>query len=388
MPTAPPLPTTVDGLDATVRPLVVTDSPALLEQLLRLADIAGVSTTVAVESAAVRRCWASAPLVIVGMDRAPACIAADLPRRSRVVLVGRGLDDGRVWTAGAQLGADHVVFLPDAERWLVKAFSDPGGSHRGAPATLGVVGGRRGSGSSTLAVALALAGLTYGLRTVLVDADPRGSGLGFGFTRFLPSLDISPLSRYASRRSPGPIGEAPVEPGRSPEQVPLPARGDLSVVAWSLPAGPEPTPAAMTALLSSTGRQADLMIIDLPWQQDQAAGIALEACRTTLVVLRGDASSTATAGRVCATTRTRCADVRAVVRRDRDDDPPPRETSSLLGVPLAGVVTFADIPHPRAHAGGRAGEQPAGPRLLAERLLAGLGILENGSRRPDASKER
>ncbi|WP_136448118.1 hypothetical protein [Candidatus Frankia alpina] len=122
MPPAMPLLTSADGRGA--RPLLVTSAPDLLDDLLRLAAAADVTTTVATELGALRRAWAVAPLVVVGMDRAEACIAAGLPLRPHVVLVGGHVEDGRVWSAGARIGADHVIFLPEAEPWLIDVFSD------------------------------------------------------------------------------------------------------------------------------------------------------------------------------------------------------------------------------------------------------------------------
>ncbi|WP_133150729.1 septum site-determining protein Ssd, partial [Frankia canadensis] len=390
-PTVPPSPGLTGDLGAPPRPLIVTGLPGLIDDLLRLAAAAGVSATVAVEPTAVRRYWSRAPLVIVGMDRAAACVAAGLPPRPRLVLAGGDVDDGRVWSTGARLGADHVVFLPEAELWLMDAFGASGGPPRGrSAATLGVVSGRRGSGASTVAVSLAIAGLCHELTTVLVDADPRGGGLGPAFSQLLPMVDSSHLFRRGTPPPAPPPREAAARADARPasartpwrRSANAPERGDLTVMSWDPRAGHVLSPSAMATVLGSVDPATDLTIVDLPWQQDPAATLALGSCETALVVLRADPHSVATADRVCAAVRDRCADVRAVVRRDSAGSLAPAEVSRTLGVPLAGVVGVADIPVPRTSPGRGTGGPATSPSLIGEHLLAGLGILGGRVTRP------
>jgi hypothetical protein len=51
-------------------PLFVTADPILLDELLRLAAAAGVTPEVAPDPPTALRSWASAPLVLVGVDQA------------------------------------------------------------------------------------------------------------------------------------------------------------------------------------------------------------------------------------------------------------------------------------------------------------------------------
>ncbi|EIV95346.1 septum site-determining protein Ssd, partial [Frankia sp. QA3] len=336
-----PLLTAADGHGREARPLVVTGVPDLLDDLLRLAAAAGVTTTVATEPGALRRAWAAAPLVVVGMDRAEACIAAGLPLRPHVVLIGGHVEDGRVWSAGARIGADHVIFLPEAEPWLIDAFSDLDGLGLRGSVTIGVVAGRRGSGASTLAVSLALSGLRHGLHTMLIDADPRGSGVAPGLARLLPAAGDPPPGGTGQRPTnpfPPPDG-APPDPlggGAAPSWPGLVARrGELAVVSWDLGVGPDVPVGPMATLLSTARSTSDLVVVDLPWQQDPAAALALSSCRTALVVLRADLASVMAAERVCAAAGRRCSDVRAVVRQRPSARLDPAMVSEMLGVPLA-----------------------------------------------------
>src|SRR5688500_16310358 len=100
-------------------PLVVTADVDLLDDLLRLAAAGGTEVGAATDPAAARTRWSPAPLVLVGGDQAQPCLRARLPRRSRLVLVGRtGLADPG-WEIAELIGAEHVAILPAAEPWLV-----------------------------------------------------------------------------------------------------------------------------------------------------------------------------------------------------------------------------------------------------------------------------
>ncbi len=72
------------------------------------------------------------------------------------MLVSRDQDDPGVWQRAVEIGADHVLVLPDGEQWLVDRIADVA-EGVGRPAlTVGVIGGRGGAGASTLACALAV----------------------------------------------------------------------------------------------------------------------------------------------------------------------------------------------------------------------------------------
>ncbi len=156
-------------------PLIVTEDETLAEHLLRLCAAAGTDPQLLSGAPPPRGLWESAPLVLVGDDQSERC--AGLTRRAGVLLLGLDLDDCDVWVRAVQLGAEHVIFLPDAQAWLLDRIADAA-EGVGAPAlTVAVLGGRGGAGSSTLACALAVTAARAGHRTMLIDADPLGGGL-------------------------------------------------------------------------------------------------------------------------------------------------------------------------------------------------------------------
>ena len=122
----PPTGGTVPSTNAC--PLVCVRAPALRDDLLRLAAAVSADVDVRSDPAAARSQWIDAPLVVVGLDVAGEYVAARLPHRPDLVLVAdervTGPDDEAVWRRAAELGADHVVFLPTAEAWLVARYTE------------------------------------------------------------------------------------------------------------------------------------------------------------------------------------------------------------------------------------------------------------------------
>jgi secretion/DNA translocation related CpaE-like protein len=308
------------------RPLVVTDSHSLLDDLLRLSDAAGVTIDVVADGNLARRYWADAPLVVVGSGAVRSCVAAALPPRRNVILIG-DMDDGGIWDLATAVGAEHMIFLPEAEAWLVELFACAADPNRRHATVVGVVGGRGGAGATCLAVAVALAGMRRGLRTVLVDADPLGGGidlaLGVEYRRGPRWRDVAAAGGWTPHRL---LSDA------------LPNVDELTVLSWNRDGALFIPPSAMSMLLATARCGSDLIVVDLPRSLEESAVSALGMCQTVLLVVPAEVRASAAASRVREAAETFCPDIRVVVRVPGPGGLAPRAVAEAVGAPLWGVL--------------------------------------------------
>lgn len=345
------------------RPLLVTSDADLLDDLLRLCAAAGVEPQVAHDLTAARSAWASAPLVVLGDDLSRRVDRAGLGRRPDLVLVTRDLDDVDVWTRGAGLGVETVVFLPDAEALLVDRLVDSVEAPVAEATTVAAVGGRGGAGASTLAGALAVTASADGLRTLLVDADPLGGGLDLLVgAEQVPGMRWPDLAVAGGRVGAAALGSA------------LPEVSRLRLLSWDR-GDPRPVPvAAATAVLSAACRSHQVVVVDLPRRLDALAEVAVAAATTVLLVVPAEVRATAAAARVAAGLRPLAPDVRLVVRGPAPSGLTGRVVADSLGLPLVGWLR----PEPGLARSLERGEAPArsgrGPLAdLCRELLRQLG---------------
>ncbi|QKW11804.1 septum site-determining protein Ssd [Verrucosispora sp. NA02020] len=343
-------------------PLVVTGDGDLLDDLLRLAAAGGVEVEVAADPAAARTRWRSAPLVIIGSDQAQPCLRARLPRRARLVLVGRDGDVESSWQVADLLGVEHVAVLPAAEPWLVDRLAERGVGDVPGGRVVAVLGGRGGAGASILAGGLAVTAARTRLRTLLLDADPLGGGLDLvlGWEQ-LEGLRWPALTGTDGRVDAPALVRA------------LPSRGDLVVLSWDrgdLVAVPAE---AMAATLDAARRGRDFVVVDLPRYLDDAAVTALQAADRVFVVVPAELRATAAAARVVAMAGPHCHDLSVVVRGPAPGRLRAAELAKALGLPLAGSLR----PEPGLCRGLERGEAPAatgrGPLAdLCQRIVTDL----------------
>ncbi|MEH0937898.1 septum site-determining protein Ssd [Micromonospora psammae] len=325
----------------------MTSDGDLLDELLRLAAAGGTEVELAADPVAARARWLPAPLVLVGCDQAEACLRARLPRRPRMVLVGRSGQLDPRWEVAELIGAEHVATLPAAEPWLVDRFTECGqpGPHGGPGRTVAVLGGRGGAGASVLAGGLAVTAARARLRTLLVDADPLGGGLDL----VLGWEELDGLRWPALTAADGRV-DAPALVRA------LPSRGDLVVLSWDR-GDLLPLPAqAMAATVDAARRGRDFVVIDVPRQLDEAAVVALQAADQAYVVVPAELRATAAAARVVAAAAPHCAAMGVIVRGPAPGRLKATEVARALGLPLAGTLR----PEPALCRGLERGEAPAG----------------------------
>jgi len=344
------------------RPLLVTDDPLVLEDLLRLAERAGAEVDVAPSSDVAGARWAAASVIIVGPDAVGAGVRE---RRPGVVVVGTDLDDIDVWDRAAGLGAEHVVFLPDSEPWLIDLLAGatrPAGPGR----VVGVVGGRGGAGATSLAVALAVRAADTGWRTVLVDADPLGGGIDLAL-----GVEDVPGPRWSALAD----GAGPVD-GAGPTGVAgLPRAGEVTVLAVDRGDFPPPAAATVQGLLETVTATADLVVIDLPRSLSGAGAVAAGRCTTVLLVVPAEVRACAAAARVAAALAGRCRDVRVVVRGPAPGGLDATLVAGSLGLPLAGAMRPEPDLDRDLEQGLPPGRRSRGPlSRLATALLLDLGL--------------
>jgi secretion/DNA translocation related CpaE-like protein len=342
--TTPGLPTTSTGAG----PLIVTEDETLLDDLLRLCAAAGTEPEVVFTAAPRAASWDDAPLVLVGTEASTRVRGA--PRRKGVLLVGRDADDAEIWRQAVDIGADHVLVLPDAEIWLVDRIADVA-EGVGAPAlTVGVVGGRGGAGASTLACALAVTSARTGRRTMLVDADPLGGGLDIllGAER-TGGLRWPDLADSRGRVSSGALEES------------LPRLDSLSVLSWDRGDCVHVPPEAMRSVLGAARRRGGVVVVDLPRRVDDSAAETLAQIDVGLLVVPAELRAVAAAGRVAAAVGMVLKDLRVVARGPFDSGLDDHDIARLVGLPLAGALPMEPAVADAAPGGSPPGSRTRGP---------------------------
>lgn len=305
------------------RSLVLTADEALLDDMLRLAAVAGVEVDVAPDPAAARSRWQAAPLVVVGDDLAER-VSAQLGRRPHVFLVGADPEDHGIWRRGVALGAEQVVFLAESEHWLVEQLADAaeGGGREGV--TVAVVGGRGGAGASVFAVGLAMTSASRGHATMLVDLDPLGGGIDL----LLGAEDCSGLRWPDLADTRGRLAASVLKGA-------LPARHGLTVLSWDRGDRLTVPAEAVRAVIPAAQRAVEVVVLDLPRRIDDATEEALSLCTCTLLVVPADVRAVAASARVALGLTDVTADVRAVVRGPSPSGLDAGEVSNALGLPVA-----------------------------------------------------
>jgi secretion/DNA translocation related CpaE-like protein len=276
----------------------------LIDDVLRLAAANGVDVHLATEPEAARGRWQAAALVMIGADLAAAMSGAGLGRRRDVVLVTR--EPAPVdWQRAVALGAEHVVAVPEAERWLIDRLADSTEGMARDGSVLAVMGCGGGVGASTFAATLALAGAHESLRVLLIDADPLGGGLDV-----LLGIEEAPGIRWAD------LAEARGRLGAPALDQALPQVSGVSVLSWGRE-GTSSVPADVLGSVMDAGvRGYDVVVVDTPRSLGPMSELVLARADRTLLVTANHVRATSAAARLAAELDSRCASVELVLRTD------------------------------------------------------------------------
>lgn len=313
--------------DLPTAPLLVTDDDLLLSDLVRLAAAAGVAPEVARTTGAALRSWTTAPLVLVGADRARELAACRPLRRDRVHLVGRDPLSDDLFREAVLIGAESVAALPASESWLVELLTDVGDGGDGGAAggvTVGVVGGAGGVGATVFAAALAQ--VCAGERsTLVVDAD----ALGAGVDRVLGLEDVEGIRWDALMQATGRLS------ARSLREA-LPRRDGLSVLAWPVDRSATLQAFAVREALSAGRRGFATVVVDVPRHPDPVVDEVLARCDHVLLVSTLTVPAVSAAARVAR--RLPPAAHTGLVLRGGAAGVAPHEVSRLVGLPVVATM--------------------------------------------------
>ncbi|GAA4551529.1 septum site-determining protein Ssd [Amycolatopsis samaneae] len=258
-----------------VRPLVVAMDETVLEEILRVAAVAGCEPECAPDLAAARARWARAPLVV--LDEAAVRAGPELSRRGGVVLICKGAPEGEAWRHAYNSGAGRIIALPDEEAALAEAFADvlDGPADR-AGRVIGVIGGSGGAGASVLAGAVALAADEDPAGALLVDCDPLGGGVDL-----LLGLEKAEGRRWPEVRLTGRVSLPALI-----VDLPQHRHGGRGLPVLSCGReGPGPSAEALDAVVAAGKRAGRTVVCDLPRGfGEQEAAVVADADLVVLVV--------------------------------------------------------------------------------------------------------
>jgi secretion/DNA translocation related CpaE-like protein len=340
------------------RPLLISSRLSLIDEVVRLASSSALEVHVAADIGSALSHWFTAPLVIVGSD----ALVDEIPgRRARVIVVhdcdsSRNNDDAAdtavqrdVWRFAVELGAEHVVELPDGQRWLLDAFRECAeGPVRGG-VVVPVLAGSGGVGASTLCANLAVVGSQLGARSLVVDADPWGGGIDL----LMGAEEVTGARWPDLRQVSGHLPAGHLEAS-------LPRVADVSILSCARDGnGPDQGPSVetMAAVLRSARRSHDLVIVDCPSFDGHLLSVVLEQASHAVLVVSDHVRPTAAAARRNAWLRPRVPRV-LLVQASTPRGVTGEDISHALGAEFHATLPFVPSMTTRADDG----ELPALPK--------------------------
>ena len=310
---------------ASGRPLLVTSSESFLDDVLQLTSIRRAEVQLAPDLEAARLHWLAASIVVLDEALVDAS-AVSLPTRPGLVLVGRDLDDPTIWQRAVDIGAEHVVFLPDAALWLAQQFN--GQTPTDTATCVAVMGGCGGAGASTLSVALATAASASGLESVLVDGDPFGGGI-----ELLLGAEDAPGVRWDG------LADASGSVDHELLVEALPSAQGVSFLSWSSQASHGVSDQSVISVLASLLRSPGIVIIDVGCRPSPDVVQHLSESATLVAVIVPARVRAVAAAKALLNRHRRLHDrMELLVRTPSPGGLEPKEIATILDLPLIGAV--------------------------------------------------
>lgn len=267
-------------------PLIVTRDQALSDELMRLAAAAGVTPDLAGDIGAALRGWATAPVVLVGLDLAEGLAGAEPARRSGVHVLARGEVPTSAFRVALDLGAEGVADVARSESWVVELLADTE-EVVGTGQVIGVVGGSGGAGATTFACALAQLAARDGPAAV-IDLDPLGPGADA----------VLGIDSAVGVRWDGLVQTVGRVSARSLREA-LPRRHGVGVLGWGPTTGELP-PFAVRQAVQAAQRGHGVVVADLPRRFDAVVDEVLPRCDQVVLVVRPSVVGVSSAQRLSA----------------------------------------------------------------------------------------
>jgi secretion/DNA translocation related CpaE-like protein len=302
----------------------------LADEVGRLAAAAGCEPEWVTDPGSLREKWITAPLLLLDADAAASAASAGLPRRDSVVIVAAA-PEPELWRRAVAVGAEHVAVLPDAEAWLVGAFSDSVESPAAPGGVLAVLGGRGGAGASVFAAAVAVAAVESGRRSLLVDCDPLGGGVDL----VLGAEDVAGL-RWSGLA----LGGGRVPAAALHAALPAPRLGDksgLTVLSCDRE-GAGPDAAAVRTVCGAGRRAGETVVCDVPRHPCESGTAALESADLAVLVIPAEVRACAAAAAVAARVLRYGIALHLVVRGPAPGGLTPADVSRALNLPLLAAM--------------------------------------------------
>jgi secretion/DNA translocation related CpaE-like protein len=307
--------------------LALIGDPMLRDDVDRVAAAAGQRVVHASEPSSAK-VWTGAAAVLLDAQAARQCARRALPRRGRVVLVGRAEPGAPEWQAAIGVGAEHVLTLPGQDSDLMAELAEAAEAtleDGGRGPVVAVIAGRGGAGASVFATALARVA-SESSEAILIDADPWGGGIDLVLGNETDSgLRWPDLMLQGGRLSYAAMRDT------------LPRHHGVCVLSGSR-AGADIDAVPLNAVIDAGSRGGATVVCDVPRRPTDSAETALGTSDLVAVLTPADVRSCAAAAVVARWVSTLNANAGLVVRGPAPGGLRASDIGEIVGLPILAAM--------------------------------------------------